>query len=95
VTASLVVDQAVFKDKSGTKRDEWVIVGQGTAPGSTVTLFLGATPGGTTIGTAVVADDGTWSFRQRATVQPDRSNSISVQSSTGAQLLNVPLTIDR
>jgi VCBS repeat-containing protein len=95
VASGLTVDEAVFKDKAGTKRDEWVIAGQSTAPGSTVTLFLGPNLSGATIGTAAVGNDGSWSFRQRATVQPDGSNTISVQSSTGAQLHNVPLTIDR
>ncbi len=95
VQGELIVDKAVFKDKAGTKRDEWMISGQSAVPGSTITLFLGSSPGGTVIGTAVVGADGGWSFQQQATVWPDRSAAISVQSSTGAQLLNVPLTISR
>jgi VCBS repeat-containing protein len=95
VYRELLVDKAVFKDKTGTKRDEWVITGKSAVPGSTITLFVGAEPGGTVIGTATVGGDGGWSFQQFATVWPDGSGAISVQSSTGAQLRNVPLTINR
>ncbi len=95
VYRELLVDNAVFKDKTGTKRDEWVIAGKSAVPGSTITLYLGADPGGTVIGTAVVGGGGSWSFQQFATVWPDGSGAISVQSSTGAQLRNVPLSINR
>lgn len=95
VYRELLVESAVFKDRTGTKRDEWVVAGKSAVPGSTITVYLGADPGGTVIGTAVVGTGGSWSLQQSASVWPDGSGTISVRSSTGALLRNVPLIINR
>lgn len=90
----LVAKEVVFKNEGGNKPQEWLIKGKSTQPGSTVTLYVGALPGGPVIGSTVVSQDGRFTFRDRGTlVAPDPSLRISMLSSTGARLIDVPVTV--
>jgi hypothetical protein len=92
IVRELVVKEAVFKDKRGNKGQWWVVKGRAATPGSVLTVYVGATVGGSVIGTASVDTSGRWELRSpRSTIVPDASGAISVESSTGAQLLNVPV----
>ncbi len=92
VVRELVVKEAVFKDKRGNKGQFWVVKGRAATPGSTVTVYVGTTVGGAVIGTTTVTADGRWELRTpRSAILPDGSGAISVASSTGASVLNVPV----
>ncbi|RME41302.1 MAG: tandem-95 repeat protein, partial [Caldilineae bacterium] len=83
------VDRAEFR----AGRLEWRV--QGTAgPGSTVTIYVGQTAGGPVLGTALTDAFGVWRLRIRnASIGPDATNTISVESDGGGLLEGAPVTV--
>ncbi|MHB8764295.1 MAG: Ig-like domain-containing protein, partial [Deferrisomatales bacterium] len=91
---ALTVTQAEFRTRSL----EWRIAGQTNQPlpGTTITIRVGPTLGGTLIGTATADALGVWNFRQAAsTVAPDGTNTISIRSTGGGERLAVPVNVRR
>ncbi len=86
----ITVTKAEFRKS----KNEWRIDGTATrADNNTITIYLGTKIGGHILATVNVDKSGAWSFRLRnSNILPDKSNSISLQSSHGAQLLAVPIT---
>jgi len=85
----LAVTQAQFSPTRG-----WRI--RGTLTNSTnatprVRARIGSTLQGTILGVAAVQPDGTWLIRVQSGPVPDASNTVSVESNGGAQVLAVPL----
>ena len=68
----------------------WVIRGKSTKPNTTVTIYLGATTTGTVLGTATVGGNGEWRLNVSQSSNPSLAPFISVKSSTGAELIEVP-----
>jgi len=88
------VPLAVFRNRPGVPQ-AWIVRGASTVPGSQINVYLGPTVGGTLIGTAVVGADQRWElFQLNPTVIPAPGDVISVQSTTGQRLQNVPVTIN-
>ena len=89
----LTVTGASFSAASG-----WRITGTDTgAPAGTtvrVRARVGTTLAGTLIGTATVQTDGSFTLTAAATVVPDASRTVSLETNTGARLLAVPVTVD-
>jgi VCBS repeat-containing protein len=72
--------------------DTWIIQGKSTKPNTTVTVYLGASPAtGTVLGTATVGGNGVWRLNVSKVTYPTLAPFISVQSSTGAELIEVPV----
>jgi hypothetical protein len=76
----LTIVEAQFR----TDRSEWRVEGTSNlVNGNTITIFVGATTGGTQLGIAVVDPvDGTFDFRQRNS-PVGQNNTITIQSSFG------------
>lgn len=87
---ALHVDVAEFRSFTRT----WTVTGTDslTTPGTVITVFSGPAVGGTVIGTAPVSPSGGW-IMVRAGSPVSRANRISVQSSAGAKLENIAVTI--
>ena len=86
------VSKAVFR----TDRNQWTVVGTTLipGPGNTVIVHLGSTLAGTIIGSAASDVTGAWKLVvKNSEILPDADNTISVESSHGAQLLAVPVKI--
>lgn len=95
VTVNMARDQVTVTDASFRQRTlEWRI--EGTAalvgPGNTITVRNGSTLTSPVVGTAEVDALGNWSVRLRPGPNLNGANRISVVSSLGAVLLNVPIT---
>lgn len=91
VTVTLVKDLTVSSIASNGANTLWIIRGKSTKPNSTVTVYLGASPTtGTVLGTATVGGNGTWRLNVSKAAYPSLSPFISVKSSTGAELIEVP-----
>ena len=75
-------------------KTEWRVEGTSTVAGAgnIITIYVGPTVGGTVLGTAVVDALGDWSFRQRPSTMP-QATSVSIQSSRGTRLQNIPVVI--
>lgn len=91
---STVVNVTLVKDLTVTRATRsaggnWDIRGKSTTPRSTVTVYLGPTATGTVLGTATVGGNGSW----RLQIAGAASAQISVKSSTGAELIEVPVTL--
>ncbi|WP_047985573.1 PKD domain-containing protein [Ornithinibacillus californiensis] len=89
---SLTVTRAEFR----TGDTEWRISGTSSVsgPGVTITIYLGNTLGGTVLATVDVDALGEWEYRvEPSTIQPDETRAISIQSSSGGTLINVPINI--
>lgn len=75
---------------------EWRISGTSdvAGPGVTITIFNGNNLGGTILAEVEVDALGEWLYRvEQSDVQPDGTRSISVQSSSGGTLINIPVTL--
>jgi hypothetical protein len=75
---------------------EWRITGTSDVPGPgvTITIFNGNTLDGTVLAQVGADTLGQWVYRvEPSEVQPDGTRSISVQSSSGGTLINIPVTI--
>ncbi len=85
----LQVAQAQFSPTRG-----WRITGTLTNRASAtprVRVHIGATLAGVLLGSAAVNADGTWTVRVQPGPVPDATNTVSVDSTGGAQVLAVPL----
>ncbi len=97
----LTITDAQFRESKG----QWIIVGTATVlgppelgvgggPGNTITIHIGPTLAGPVLGTAEVDDLGDWVFKVRnSPLDPDVTETVSIESSAGGQLLGFPLTI--
>jgi hypothetical protein len=87
----LIVTRAEFRRALLTLRVE----GTSSVPGpdNTITIHAGPTLAGPVIGTAPVDTLGAWRFRQVIQNPPAGVTSVSVESTGGASVLNIPLTI--
>ena len=70
----------------------WDIRGTSNIPGSVLTVYAGPAASGEMIATITVPNNGRWRVRATTTTNPNVT-SISVVSSTGAQLLDQPLRV--
>ncbi|RFU61431.1 PKD domain-containing protein [Peribacillus glennii] len=90
---NLTVTRAEYR----TDDSEWRISGTSDVPGPgvNITMFIGNTLNGTILAQVEVDPLGVWQYRFKpSSVQPDSTTrSISVQSSSGGTLINIPLTI--
>ncbi|WP_078550094.1 PKD domain-containing protein [Litchfieldia alkalitelluris] len=92
VPDTLTVTRAQFR----TDDLEWRISGNSSVvgPGNTITIYLGNVLGGTILAEIPVDALGGWEYRvEPSNVQPDATRSISIQSSSGGVLVNVPINI--
>lgn len=92
---SAIVNVTLIKDLTVTgitvaANGDWVIRGKSTMPLSTVQVFANPTPGVNLIGTTIVGSNGTWTVRVPGATLTSGSQ-ISVRSSTGAELIEVPV----
>jgi hypothetical protein len=88
VTDTLAVSRARFTTRQG----QWTLVGTATVlTGNTVTIHLGPTLGGAVLGTATVDTAGNWTFRGTG----PSATTVSIESSRGGQLLEVPVDVRR
>ena len=91
VNVTLVKDLTVTSIASNNANTLWIIRGKSTKPNTTVTVYLGASPTtGTVLGTATVGGNGSWRLDVSKVTYPTLAPFISVQSSTGAELIEVP-----
>jgi len=89
LTKALTVSSIVSNNNNG--NPIWIIRGNSTTPGSTVTVYSNGTLGGNQLGTATVGGTGTWRLDvPRTGANVSLAPEISVSSSTGAQLIEVP-----
>ncbi|QOR68017.1 IPT/TIG domain protein [Cytobacillus suaedae] len=75
---------------------EWRISGTSDVPGAgvSVTIYIGDTIGGTVLAVVEVDALGAWQYRvEPSEIQPDATRAISLQSSSGGTLINVPLNV--
>ncbi|SOC43267.1 PKD domain-containing protein [Ureibacillus acetophenoni] len=73
---------------------EWRIAGTSNVNGATITIYIGNTLNGTVLAQVVTDALGEWEYRvEPSTVQPDATRAISIQSSSGGVLVNVPINI--
>jgi hypothetical protein len=89
---NLTITRAEFR----TGDSEWRISGttDATAAGITVTIYLGEGLDGTVLAETFADGLGNWEYRvEGSAVAPDASRSISVQSSAGGTLLDIPVNI--
>ena len=93
----LAVKKAEFTDKAGTANDKWVIEGKASSfAGTSVTIYLGPTPGGTVLATVPIilnagGTSGNWKYQITGNpVPPDASNMISIQGNAA----NAPIFTD-
>ena len=86
----LSVTRAEFR----TRDSEWRISGTSDVPGSLITIIIGNTLSGTVL-TQVIADAlGQWEYRvEPSDAAPNATRAISIQSSSGGTLINVPLNV--
>jgi large repetitive protein len=98
----LAVKKAEFTNPAGTAQDKWTIEGKASLPfaGTSVTIYVGATPGGTPIATNVpiipnaAGTTGNWKYTGTGNiVPPDGTNMISIQSNNGTIFTHVPVTL--
>lgn len=90
--ASITDTLAVSRARLTTRQNEWTVVGTATVLAqNTVTIHLGPTLGGEVLGTATVDNLGDWSFRGTG----PQATTISIESSRGGQLLEVPVQVRR
>ncbi|SEM51963.1 hypothetical protein SAMN05192533_103223 [Mesobacillus persicus] len=92
VADTLTVTRAQFR----TRDTEWRISGTSNVAGAgaTITIYLGNTLGGTVLAEVPVDATGAWQYRvEPSDVEPDATRAISIQSSSGGTLLNVPVNI--
>ena len=91
---NLTVTRAEFR----TRDAEWRISGTSDLGGASViiTIYIGNTLDGPILSQVPVDALGEWEFRaEGSSVQPDAMRAISIQSTSGSSLINIPLTIRR
>ena len=91
---NLTVTRAEFR----TRDSEWRISGTSDLGGASViiTIYIGNTLDGPILAQVPVDALGEWEFRvEESLVQPDAMRAISIQSTSGSSLINIPLTIRR
>ncbi|MFT9598615.1 PKD domain-containing protein [Mesobacillus sp.] len=75
---------------------EWRVSGTTNVPGPgvTITIFIGNTLNGIVLGQVEADALGQWEYRvEPSAFQPDGTRSISVESSSGGAIVNIPVTI--
>ena len=90
----LTVTRAEFR----TRDAEWRISGTTNLIGASVvmTIFIGNALDGPILTQVPVDALGEWEYRvEGSTVEPDEMRAISIQSTSGSSLINIPLTIRR
>lgn len=88
----LTVTRAEFR----TRDAEWRIRGTSDVlgPGVNISIFIGNALGGPLLSQVSVDTLGEWEYRvEGSNVTPDETRAISIQSSSGGTLINVPLNI--
>lgn len=86
----LTVTRAEFR----TDDSEWRISGTSNVPGSIITITIGNTLSGVVLTQVIANALGQWEYRiEPSNVAPDATRAISIQSSSGGTLLNVPLNV--
>jgi hypothetical protein len=87
----LTITRAEFRNGDA----EWRISGTTTATGAvTITIYLGEDLNGTVLAEAFADTLGNWEYRiEGSTVIPDATRSISIDSSAGGSLLDIPVNI--
>lgn len=94
--ASLIETLTVSRAEYRTGDLEWRIIGLSNLVGSGVliSIYIGSTLTGTLLSAVPVDALGNWEYRVKdSTEQPNETRSISIQSSSGGSLLNIPLNI--
>ncbi|MDF2066999.1 IPT/TIG domain protein [Bacillus sp. Cr_A10] len=89
---NLTVTRAEFR----TGEAEWRITGTSNVIGTEViiSIYIGNVSGGRLLSQVSVDTLGEWEYRvEGSTVQPDETRAISIQSSSGGTLNNIPLNI--
>lgn len=89
---NLTVTRAEFR----TGDTEWRITGTSnvTGPEVIISIYIGNVSGGRLLSQVSVDTLGEWEYRVAgSTVQPDETRAISIQSSSGGTLNNIPLNI--
>ena len=88
---NLTVTRAEFR----TRDSEWRISGTSDLGASVIiTIYIGNTLDGPILASVTVDALGEWVFRvEESLVQPDAMRAISIQSTSGNSLINIPLTI--
>jgi hypothetical protein len=78
-----------------TSKREWRINGTSSVvgPGVTITIYLGPTASGTVLASPQVDTLGAWQFRNTGPAPSTTNPRISLKSSSGGQLLNVPVSV--
>ncbi|MFJ8236471.1 PKD domain-containing protein [Ureibacillus sp. NPDC094379] len=92
VPDSLTVTRAEYR----TEDAHWKVSGTSTmeGPGITVTIFIGDTLSGFVLSEVDIDDDGDWAYEiDYSRKEPDDSRAISIQSSAGGVLRNVPIYV--
>ena len=86
----LDIDRAKYRSD----KKKWIVMGTSSVPGSTITVHVGPSLGGTVIGTVNADASGAWELKARKTgIVPDPTETVSIESSSGGQLLAVPVKI--
>ncbi|SOC11250.1 hypothetical protein SAMN05880501_106111 [Ureibacillus xyleni] len=97
VSISTIPDRlTVTRAEYRTGDSEWRIVGTTSisGPGVTITIHVGNTVNGPILAQVEVDALGSWEYRvEPSPVAPDATRAISIQSSSGGVLLNVPLNV--
>lgn len=91
---NLTVTRAEFR----TGDAEWRITGTSDVPGPgvTISIFVGNQLNGTLLSQVTVDNLGQWQYRiEGSSIIPDNTRTISIQSSSGGTLINIPLNIRR
>ncbi|CAM3097251.1 IPT/TIG domain protein [Filibacter tadaridae] len=94
ITQNLTVTRAEFR----TRDAEWRITGTSDilGPDATISLYIGNDLSGPLLAQVSVDALGEWLYRvEGSAIQPDETRAISIQTSSGETLLNVPITIRR
>lgn len=92
VPDSLTVTRAEYR----TEVSHWKVSGTSTmeGPGITVTIFIGDTLSGFVLSEVDIDDAGDWAYEiDYSRKEPDDSRAISIQSSAGGVLRNVPIYV--
>ncbi|AXI10952.1 IPT/TIG domain protein [Oceanobacillus sp. 143] len=89
---NLTVNRVEFR----TRDTEWRISGTSNVagPGVFITIYIGNTLNGNILAEVPVNALGEWEYRiEPSSVQPNETRAISIQSSSGGTIINVPITI--
>lgn len=92
VPANLTVTRAEFR----TRDAEWRIRGRSDVigTGSNISIFIGNSLNGALLSQVPIDTLGEWEYRVEGSgVQPDETRAVSIQSSSGGTLINVPLNV--